>query len=232
MPPAGMRIPLRVIVPNGALEAEALRPTGTTARWTVDDMSAFGAEWSGTKQLNVHLEKQGDGFSLSMPVEEEVYDVGIFFTRGPSYGSVTVMQNGQKATDIDAYSKEVVPGGKVVLKGVKASGGQVTLTFIAGGKHSKSTGYDVGLDAFSLQPQRTFIPAWYLIGPFGQSARRQAQTPRHRHRVRTGERDQPLCDLQRGRRSTRALDAYPGTPPRGRMDLYQFDPYEMVLFTP
>jgi hypothetical protein len=228
MLPAGMRIPLRVIVPNGALEAEALRPSGTTARWTVDDMSAFGAEWSGMKQLDVHLEKQGDRFSLSMPVEEEVYDVAIFFTRGPSYGSVTVLQNGQKVTDLDGYNKEVIPGGGVVLKGVKASGGHVTLTFIAGGKHAKSTGNDVGLDAFSLEPHRSFIPAWYLIGPF--------PNPRDASLKRLGidiayapEKEINLSATYKGVDDQPVRWTLTQTPPRGRMDLYQFDPYEMVV---
>ena len=228
MAPAGMRIPLRVVVPNGAVEAESLRPTETQAKWDVEDMSRFGAEWSGMKQLCVHLEKPADGFTVSLPVEEEEYDVSVFFTRGPSFGTWAVMQNGQQLVRCEGYNEETIHGGKLVLKGLKASNGALQLRFVAGEKPPKATGNDVGLDAFVLQPHRNYIPEWYLIGPFAN--------PRDARLKRLGldfpyapEKDIDVSATYTGVNDQKIRWTRTKTPSKGRMDLYQFDPYEMVV---
>ncbi len=228
MAPAGMRIPLRVVVPNGAVEAESLRPLETHAKWDVQDMSPFGAEWSGMKQLCVHLEKPADGFTVSLPVEEEEYDVSLFFTRGPSYGNWAVTQNGQKLVTCDGYSDETVHGGKLVLKGLKAAMGTLQLRCVAGEKPPRASGNDVGLDAFVLQPHRHYIPEWYLIGPFAN--------PRDAKLKRLGldipyapEKEIDVSATYKGVNDQLIGWTLTKTPPQGRMDLYQFDPYEMVV---
>jgi hypothetical protein len=228
MPAAGFRIPLRVVVPNGAVEAEGLRPSESAAPFRIEDMSSFGADWSGLKQLLVPAEKKGDGFGLALPVIEETYDVSLYYTRGPSYGSVEVQHNGQKVGSYEGFNAATVPGGKVVLKGLGANAGHLELRFVVEGKDARSSGYAVGLDAFTLEPHRVYIPEWYLIGPFPN----QRDAKLRRLGLDTVFPPEKMIDL---------AASYPGvdqkpvrwvltkTPDKGRMDLYQFDPYEMVV---
>jgi len=228
MPPAGMRIPLRVVVPNGAIEAESLTPTGTGVRARIDDMSAFGAEWSGAKQLTVAAEKPGDSFMLELPAVEDRYDVSVYFAQSPAYGTVSAMYDGKKVAEINGYSREVLPGGRVVLSNLRAKNKKLALQFVVAGKDDKSAGYAVGLDAFVLEPHRAFIPEWYLIGPF--------PNPRDENSNRLG-----LDTAYPPEKETDLAKPYPGvggkpvkwvfqkTPPHGRVDLYQFDPYELVV---
>ena len=83
LPPAA-RIPLRVVVPNNGVEAEDLVPKAGGEKAAVEDMTAFGAEWSGMKQLTLTFKKAGDGLDLSFPVEEEEYDVNMYVHAGPA----------------------------------------------------------------------------------------------------------------------------------------------------
>jgi hypothetical protein len=228
LPPAGMRIPLRVVVPNGVLEAESLQPFSTDARWSVEDMSTHGAEWSGMKQLCVHLQAPQKKFQLDLPVEEEEYDVSIYFSRGPSYGTWAVYRDTQRLGVVDGYNAQTRHGGCFVVKNVKPVKGALHLQFVAEGKHAKASGWDVGLDAFLLQPHRNYIPEWYLIGPFAN--------PRDAKLNRLGidipyppEKSIDLAATYRGVNDQEVRWTLTKTPPKGRMDLYQFDPYEMVV---
>jgi hypothetical protein len=164
---AGMRIPLRVVVPNGAVEAESLQPSVTGLNSTTEDLSAFGADWSGFKQLKVPAQKPGERFSLSIPVEEDRYDVHLYFTRGPEYGNADVLSGGKKVADLRGYSGITEPGGSVALNNLKAVNHAIPLEFAVSGKEGNSTGYAIGLDAFVLQPHRNYIPEWCTIGQTG-----------------------------------------------------------------
>jgi hypothetical protein len=228
MPPAGLRIPLRVVVPNGALEAETFKPTGSALPYKVEDMSQSGADWSGLKQLLVTAGKAGETFALTLPVEERAYDVALYFTQGPGYGNIEILQDGRNVGTIKGFNNTVVPGGKVVLRNLKASGGQLPVQFRVAGKDSAATGYAVGLDAFVLQPIRKFIPEWYMIGPFPNP--RDAKL--HRLGIDIPYPPEKEIDLAK---SYPGVDGKPvqwtldKTPPNGRMDLYKYDPYEMVV---
>lgn len=228
MPPSGFRIPLRVRVPNGALEAESLTPAETSVPIRQEEMSQWGADWSGLKQLHAGAVKVADAFSLTLPVEEREYDVFCYFTRGPEYGNCEVLQGGKKVGEIQGFNKTVVPGGKLVLRDLRASEGKLPLQFRVTGKDNRSTGYAVGLDAFVPQPRRKFIPEWYMIGPF--------PNPRDAKLQRLGI-DIPYPP----EKEFDPTKSYPGvdgkpvqwtldrTPANGRMDLYKYDPYEMVV---
>ncbi len=100
MPSSGLRIPLRVTVPNGAIEAESLRPVSTALTSSVSDMSAFGADWSGLKQLTVLAQEEGDSFTLLFPAVEDRYDVSLYFAQGPDYGSADILTNRKKEDNI------------------------------------------------------------------------------------------------------------------------------------
>jgi hypothetical protein len=228
LPPAGMRIPLRVVVPNGALEAESLRPTDTDAKWTVEDMTQYGAEWSGMKQLRVSMNSSGGKFHLALPADEEEYDVSIYFTRGSSYGNWAVYQDSLRLGGCDGYSAGTRHGGCIIVKGLKPVQGLLHLQFVADGRHAKATGSDIGLDAFVLQPRRHFIPEWFLLGPFAN--------PRDAKLNRLGldipyapEKGIDLSATHRGVNDQEVRWTLTKTPEKGRVDLYQFDPYEMVV---
>jgi len=162
----GLRIPLRVQVPNGALEAESLMPQGTQLSSSVEDMSAYGADWSGFKQLKVDARKKGDSFTLLLPANEGRYDVDVYFTKGPSNGDVDVIAAGAASASFGGYNESIIPGGKVSLKNIHPLHGEIAVRFVVSGKDPGSSGYAVGLDAFALHPYHAFIPAWYVCGPF------------------------------------------------------------------
>lgn len=228
LPPAAARIPLRVVVPPGGVEAEGLVPRATNLPVAIEEMTPFGAEWSGMRQLALRWSRPGEGVDLSFPVEEEAYDVGMFITRGPGYGIVTVAQGDRVLATYDGFAPSVEPGGKIVLQDVRAVNGQIRLSISAAGKNPKAGGYAAGIDAFLPVPRRSFIPAWQLIGPFDNP--RDAQL--RRLGIDVVYPPEKELDLQA---TYGGVDGQPvrwtvtPTPPRGRMDLYHFDPYEMVV---
>ncbi len=165
IPPA-LRTPLRVQVPNGALEAETLPPGSLSGKATVEEMTVYGADWGGGKQLKFETGGTGHEVEVRLPAPELHYTVGVFYTKGPSYGDVRIVANGRTVGKIDGYSPSIVPGGRIVLKGVTSREGSIALKFIVEGKHFSSSGYDLGLDAFTVEPRREFIRRWDLVGPF------------------------------------------------------------------
>lgn len=228
MAPPSARIPLRVVVPNGGVEAEDLLPKAGGLKANAEDMTVYGAEWSGMKQLTLAFAKPGEGVDLSFPVEEETYDVAMYIAKGPGYGRVRVTQGERTLAEYDGYAPAVVPGGKIMLKDVLAANGQIRLGVSVTGKNEKATGYAAGIDVFIPVPHRSFIPAWQLIGPF--------DNPRDERLNRLGidvpyppEREIDLAKTYTGVNGQPVRWTLTQTPPRGRMDLYHFDPYEMVV---
>lgn len=226
--PAGSRIPLRTTVPNGAIEAEALTPSKTNLAYRMEEMADFGAEWSNSRQLRIAGQKVGDSFTLDVPATEPRYDVSVYFTKGPECGDVSVMFGGEKVGEIKGYSSTTEPGGRLRLANLKAANHTLPLQFTLNGKDSRSSGYVVGLDAVVLEPHRVFIPEWYLIGPF--------PNPSDANQQRIGL-DTPYPPEQEINldKTYQGVDQKPirwvlgKTPSNGRMDLYKFDPYELVV---
>jgi len=228
MPPAGFRIPLRVAVPNGAIEAESLTISGKGFTSSIADMSTFGADWSGMKQLKVEGGSVGGKFALSVPVAEERYDVSVYYTAGPGYGDVEIAHAGAVAGTIKGYSADVVPGGRVILKDLKATQGAIPLELTVTGKDAKAAGYAVGLDAFVAEPKRVYIPEWYVIGPF-PNVRDSALQRLGLDTPYPPERETKLDAKYEGVNGQPVSWVLKQTPAKGRFDLYDFDPYEMVV---
>lgn len=167
MTPVSLRIPLRVAVPNGAVEAEALVEAVQGAQPQVEDMAPYGPDWSGLQQLKVEAGAPGEAFTVELPAGEETgLQVDLYYTKGPAYGDVRVLYQGREVVSFDGYHPEVYPGGRISLPALPAIGGVVPLTFEVKGQHEDATGYAVGLDALLIEPQRAFITDWNLIGPF------------------------------------------------------------------
>jgi len=225
---APLRIPLRVQVPNGALEAETLIPRETTLQSAVEEMSAFGPDWSGLKQLRVSGTREGDTFTLSLPAADDRYDVDLYYTKGPAYGDVNVLLGGRSLGTFKAFDKTVVPGGKMTLPDIPAGGKEIRLQLAIAGKDPRSAGYAVGLDAFTLRAHREYIPAWSLIGPFPN--RRDPSLKRlGLDSVYPPEREIDLAKTYTGAGGQNVGWQFAKTPKSGRVDLSMFDPYEMVV---
>jgi hypothetical protein len=228
MPPAGFRIPLRVAVPNGAIEAESLTVTGKGLTVKTADMTRYGADWSGNRQLSVEGAETGSKFSVSVPVSEDRYDLSVYYTMGPGYGNVDVSAGGVVAGSFKGYAEDVVPGGRVVLKDLSATNGVIPLDFTVVGKDAKATGFAVGLDAIVAEPNRRYIPEWYVIGPF-PNVRNDSLQRLGLDTPYGPEREIRLDATYEGVNGQRVSWAQKQTPPKGRFDLYDFDPYEMVV---
>ncbi len=163
---ASLRIPLRVTVPEGVIEAENQTDGSSGIKTEVVDMSDYGPDWSGNAQLQVDL-TQGEDYELNLPaIMEDRYNVDIYYTKASGYGNIDIVHDGKKAGEIDGYNADVFPGGKISIRNLKSENGKIKLRFTVSGKDSKSNGYALGLDAFKIEPDRVYIPEWYVIGPF------------------------------------------------------------------
>jgi hypothetical protein len=165
---------------------------------------------------------------VAVPVDEDRYDLALYFTRGPEYGNVDVSHQGALVGSIAGYAEEMIPGGALVLKDVAAVRGAIPLELTVTGKDPRSAGYAVGIDAFVAEPKRVYIPEWYVIGPFPNARDDRLQ--------RLGldtpfppEREIALDASYDGVNGRKVGWVLKQTPPRGRFDLYDFDPYEMVV---
>jgi hypothetical protein len=228
LPLPGLRIPLRVQVPNGALEGESLTPQKTALAYSAENMSLYGADWSGLKQLKVAAQKEGDMFSLVLPAQEDRYDVDFFYTKGPDYCNVALLYGGEKVGEFNGFNKTVIPGGKVSVKNLRSQNREIALQFAVIGKDPRASGYAVGLDAFTLQPRRTYIPEWQLIGPF-PNPRDQSLTRLGLDAVYPPEKEIDLNKVYTGVNGQKVKWQLVKTPKSGRVDLYSFDPNELVV---
>jgi len=164
--PAPQRIPLRVAVPGGALEAESCAVLETRLESSIEEMTPYGPDWSGMRQLKVLAGTAGDHFALALPAAEEEYDVTLYSTEGPDCGRLSIASEGRVLGELKGYSHDIRPRGGILLKGVRSVGGKILLQFDVTGKEPASRGYNVGLDAFVLKPRLEFIREWSVIGPF------------------------------------------------------------------
>ncbi len=164
---AGLRIPLRVVIPNGAIEAENLKLQSKTLTGKVESTSQYGPEWSGLKHLKIASPQKNEIFTMEIRDLKEIsYTIDTYFTQGPDYGQVDIFCDGKKVGKFDGYKEEIYPGGKVHLGNLVVNNGSINLKFITSGKNEKSSGTDIGIDCFVMNPKRIYVPEWYMIGPF------------------------------------------------------------------
>ncbi|MGA3015229.1 MAG: glycoside hydrolase family 172 protein [Bacteroidales bacterium] len=167
---AGLRIPLRFIPPAHIIEAGHFKFDLGGIRSKVMDMSEYGTEWSESKQLLIETGPH-DIFSLFLNnLEENDYNVRIYYTRGPEYGNIDVFVGSEKVGRIEGYAPFIQPGGFLNIPDIKNFYSGIPLKFVLTGKDSLSSGYFVGLDGIKLDPKRKFIQEWNVIGPFPDKA--------------------------------------------------------------
>jgi hypothetical protein len=163
---SSLRIPLREIVPNDVLEAEALEYNSKSLKASIQDMSSFGPEWSNLRQLKIQG-SPGASFTLATgPLYETTYDALLYYTTGPDYGIVETAIEGDKKGSFDGFGEQIYPGRVKKIKALETQNGRLVFTFTTAGKNPSSEGFNVGLDAIKLTPVRSFIPEWHMIGPF------------------------------------------------------------------
>lgn len=227
---AGLRIPLRVVIPNGAIEAEDLLLESQKVIGEPESMAAYGAEWSGLTHLKVRSPEKGATFTLTIPGLTEIgYTIDAYFTKGPEYGKVDIYCAGEKVGEYDGYNEEIFPGGKVRLENLDVINGAIKLKFTAAGKNEKSSGTDIGVDCFVMHPKRVFIPQWYMIGPFPNE--RESDVLRYGlDTVFPPEKEIDYSKTYIGAEGQTASWKKYSTPANGYISLWnKFKPYEFVV---
>ena len=163
---AGLRIPLRSVTPNHLLEAEHMKFNMGSIKSGVEEMSDYGPDWSGSKQLLIEA-KDKDAFSWVIPgLNENSYTFHLYYTKGPDYGNLNVFINDRKVGEIKGYSPVLIHGGKISIENIKNQGKEIIIKFVVDGKQPSSKGYKAGLDGIKPEPRRVFIAEWQIAGPF------------------------------------------------------------------
>jgi len=124
--PAGLRIPLRRPVPNGALEAENLSTSGESS---VEEMSDYGSDWSNGKQLVISLIKDSISILNIPALRENAYNVDLYSTKGPGFGAVEILNKGQVIAKFNNEYSEMLPADTVSLKGIETESNSLKLEF-------------------------------------------------------------------------------------------------------
>ncbi len=227
---ASLRIPLRVAVPTDVTEAEGLSVAGSKIRSEIIDMTDYGPDWSGGKQLQIDFKNKGENFVMELPSTiEDMYNVDIYYTKAPNYGNIDVMYQGEKVCEIKGYDKQVFPGGKISIKNLKSIDGKIKLNFVTEEKDTKSTGYELGIDAFKIEPDRIYIPEWYVIGPFPNP--RKSETERKGiDIVYPPEKEFDTAKVYYGVDSQKVKWRLMNVTKNGYLSLWnKFNPYELVV---
>ena len=228
---ASLRIPLRVVVPADVIEGEDFKPKGRNIEYSIEDMSDYGPDWSGLKQLRVTTRGKGREFYITLDgLEEDKYNLDVYYTKGEDYGNYKIFANGKTLGKIEGFSETVVPAGKVSLKSITPDKkGKIKLSFKCTGKAKKSSGYAIGIDALHVEPDRKYISEWYIIGPF--------PNPRRSEKERLGldivyppEREIDFEKVYVGADSQLVSWKLYKTPKDGRFHLWdKVKPYELVV---
>lgn len=165
-PSAGQRIPLRIVKPAKIIKAEKLKFNLGGLKSFQMDMTDYGPEWAGNKQIVIEARK-GSAFRLTIPYLKEVsYDLDLYYTKGSDYGNAEVYIGKELIGEITGYSPFVLPSGKISFKNIRNKYRSLDLNILVTGKDTNAREYRIGIDGVYLEPKRTFIPDWLILGPF------------------------------------------------------------------
>jgi len=165
-PSAGQRIPLRIVKPARIINADKLKYNLGGLKSFHMDMTDYGPEWAGNKQIVIEARK-GSTFRINIPYLNEVsYNLDLYYTKGPDYGNAEVYLGKEKIGEISGYSPFVLPSGKISFKNIRNTYRSLDLTFLVSGKDTNAKEYRIGIDGIFLEPKRIYIPEWFILGPF------------------------------------------------------------------
>ena len=136
--------------------------------------SAYNQTGSRYPVLRTENAEPGTTAELSFSAETgELYDIDLYFMKGPNMARVTATEIRTKTgsiplltSEFHGYSPERTMG-KMTLKNVRLSEGKNTLLLEVTGKAPDAQGSDLFFVSMGLSPSdRRFITDWNLIGPF------------------------------------------------------------------
>lgn len=166
MASAPMRIPLRVLVPDDATEAEICEYDSDNGTAVKMDMKKFGPDWSGGEQILLKSEEK-TFFDVTIPVNiDDDYFIDLYYTKAPEYGKVKIYYDDKVVATIDGNNSLTIPAGAEKLPKLRSSDKKIQFRIELYEKTQEKEGYEFGIDAFHLKPDRKFIDEWYIIGPF------------------------------------------------------------------
>lgn len=126
--------------------------TGPGEAPVAQDMTSFGAGWSGNAQLFWPAKGVGSRIVFKIPILVDArYEVDAYLTRAPDYGILQFEVGGEKLPVVfDGYAPRVEPSGKVHLGTValETAKGSVAVRVI--GRNEASSGYFAGIDRIAL----------------------------------------------------------------------------------
>ncbi len=166
LPKAGNRVVLSQITPNNLIEAEDLPMSLDRIPNEVIDVSDLSPDWSEGKHLLIGTDS---GSVIKINLEkmfESGYQIDLYFSKGPDYGDFEIYCQQQLVGKFNGYAPHLQAGGKVSLTDIIPGYSKINLQITVTGKDPKSTGYLIGFDGADIIPKRTFIPNWYILGPF------------------------------------------------------------------
>ena len=138
-----------------AVEAEALEFLfATGCRPWVQPMRNFDGElWRGGKQvLCMSPAPASFEVELSLPSAGR-YPIDIYLTRGPDFGIVEVLVNGEPVgSPQDAWAPVVLASGRITLGERELAAGPHRVLFRTKMKNASSTAFGIGIDALSIGP--------------------------------------------------------------------------------
>lgn len=166
LPKPGNRVPLSQITPNDLIEAEDLSLSLNEISTALIDLSDLGPDWSEGKHLQINTDS-GSMISFNLDkMFESGYQIDLYFTKGPDFGNLEFYYQKKLVGKFDGYAPVLKPGGKVSLNHLIPEYGKIRLQIEVTDKDSRSHGYAIGFDGAEIIPNRTFIPDWYILGPF------------------------------------------------------------------
>ncbi|MFH1715937.1 MAG: DUF2961 domain-containing protein [Planctomycetota bacterium] len=155
----GYWTPIEIFKVKGALEGEQIKVLAKTGgNAGPQDLSGYGAQWSGEAHLWWTDAKPGDTLDLAVPVEKAgKYRLKIALTKAIDYGIVQLYLDGEKlGKPIDLFNNGVIPTGELDMGIHQLDAGRHTLRVEIVGTNPKAVKkYMFGLDYLKIEEVQT-----------------------------------------------------------------------------
>jgi len=137
------------------------------ASWQARRWTDIGLPWEGGELVLV-ARRPGDWLSFRRPLNyADRFRVLLWLTTGPDRGIVQAYADDQPVGEpVDLYAPVTTPGDELAVGMVDLERGEHVWRLQVVGKQAQSSGYSVGLRAFSVEDVGYHPPSWQVIGPF------------------------------------------------------------------